>query len=98
MATNNDRRPWRPERVRQRIQVTQLINRLQKCANGEVEMTPTQIRAAEIVLKKALPDLSAVEHSGLIEHRKAEELSDAELAAIAAGRDQKPDAGSEELH
>jgi hypothetical protein len=47
--------------VRLRIQVSQLINRLQGCAMGKVEMTPAQMKAAEVLLKKALPDLSQVE-------------------------------------
>ena len=35
-----------------------------KHVNGELELSRTQIRAAEIPLKKALPDLQAVQHSG----------------------------------
>ena len=35
---------------------------MRKCALGEVEMAASQIRAAELLLKKALPDLS--HHSG----------------------------------
>lgn len=50
--------------VRDKIQANQLINRLESHALGEVELTPTQIKAIEILLKKTLPDLSAVEHSG----------------------------------
>jgi hypothetical protein len=38
--------------------VAQLINRLTAHASGEVELTPTQVRAIEILLRKALPDLS----------------------------------------
>jgi hypothetical protein len=49
---------------RQAIQTTYLINRLHKHIEGEVELTMAQIRAAEILLKKSLPDLSAVELSG----------------------------------
>lgn len=46
-------------------------------------MTATQIRAAEITLKKCIPDLSAVEHSGEMTVKSAaDEL--AELNAIAA--------------
>ena len=47
--------------VREKIRVSQLINRLIK---RELELSRTQIRAAEILLKKALPDLQAVQHSG----------------------------------
>jgi hypothetical protein len=49
---------------RQAIQTTYLINRLHKHIEGEVELTMAQIRAAEILLKKSLPDLSAVELTG----------------------------------
>jgi len=53
--------PAHDERTRAKIQTSQLINRLLSHANGEVEMTSTQVRAAEILLKKTLPDLSSVE-------------------------------------
>jgi hypothetical protein len=46
------------ESWRERIQGGVLINRLTQHANGKVEMTATQVKAAEILLKKALPDLS----------------------------------------
>jgi hypothetical protein len=45
-----------------------LINRLISHALGEVEMTQTQVRAVEILLRKTLPDLSAVENTGEIKH------------------------------
>ena len=41
-----------------------LLKKLEDHALGAEEMTQTQIRAAEIVLKKAVPDLSAVQHGG----------------------------------
>ena len=81
----NCNKQWTPNRVRERIRVGVIVNRLQKHALGEVEMTPTQIRAAEVLLKKAIPDLSAVEHSGEITNRTVKELSESELCAIAAG-------------
>lgn len=49
--------------VRKRIQTSQLINRLHSNAMGDVEMTPAQVRSAEILLKKAIPDLQAIEHT-----------------------------------
>jgi hypothetical protein len=52
------------ELTRARIQATQLVLRLQKCAMGEVELTREQLKAIEILLKKALPDLSSVELTG----------------------------------
>lgn len=58
---------WTPDRVRERIRVTKLIQVLELHAFGKVKMDPSRVRAAEIVLRKALPDLTAVEHSGFIE-------------------------------
>lgn len=52
------------EDTRKKIQTSQLINRLSKHAFGEVELLPTQIKAIEILLKKSLPDLSAIEITG----------------------------------
>ena len=63
-----------------------LRKRLEDHALGKVEMTNTQVRAAEILLKKVIPDLSAVEHSGTVTQRHVSDLTDAELAAIATGR------------
>lgn len=52
------------DEVRTKIQTSQLINRLQDHALGEVELSPTQIKAVEVLLRKTLPDLSATEISG----------------------------------
>ena len=53
------------DETREKIQATQLINRLQKNALHEKGfMTKDQIRSAEILLKKVLPDLKAIEVSG----------------------------------
>ena len=49
------------EEARQKIRTTQLINRLQDHALGEIEMSPTQVRSVEILLKKAVPDLQSVD-------------------------------------
>lgn len=49
------------EDVRRKIQSSQLINRLTDHVHGKVELTPTQVRAAEILLRKCVPDLSSVE-------------------------------------
>jgi hypothetical protein len=40
---------------------SQLINRLERCAFGEISLTMTQLRAIEILLRKSIPDLAAVE-------------------------------------
>jgi hypothetical protein len=76
---------WTPQKVRERIRTSMLARRLQNHVLGRVEMSPTQLRAAEVLLKKTLPDLSAVTHTGTLELVKPEELSDADLANIAIG-------------
>ena len=53
--------------VRAKIQTSQLVNRLTDHALGTIELSPTQVRAIEILIKKTLPDLSAVDLSGLVE-------------------------------
>ena len=68
---------------RERIKAGEILNRLERHALGEVEMTQTQIRAAEVLLRKALPDLSAVEHSGEIAHKSLADMSNDELLNIA---------------
>ena len=51
--------------VRKKIQVSQLINVLQDHAlTGVGEITPTRMKAIEILLRKSIPDLSSVELSG----------------------------------
>lgn len=46
--------------VRKKIQASQLLNRLTDHAFGEVELSQSQIKAIEILLRKSLPDLSSV--------------------------------------
>jgi hypothetical protein len=55
--------PW-PQATRDRIKTSMLINRLADHVLNGKDMAATQIRAAEILLKKTLPDLSAVEQVG----------------------------------
>jgi hypothetical protein len=53
---------------REKIKVSQLLNRLQD--NGLADknfLDPNQIRCIEILLRKTLPDLSAVEHQGEVQ-------------------------------
>jgi hypothetical protein len=57
-------RPRHQDDVRAKIQATMIIKGLVAHIAGEREMSATQVRAAEILLKKTLPDLASVEHSG----------------------------------
>jgi len=82
-------------RTRERIRTSYLLSRLARCVKGEVELTAVQVRAAEILLKKALPDLASVEHTGAIEHRNVRDLSDAELLTIAASGLARTDGSTE---
>ncbi len=50
--------------TRQRIQTSQLVNRLQSHVDGKVELSSTQVTAALGLLKKSLPDLAATQISG----------------------------------
>lgn len=49
------------DETRAKIKTSQLINRLHGHAVGGVELSPTQVKAIEILLRKTLPDLSAVD-------------------------------------
>lgn len=79
------KRTWTPDLVRERIQTSMLINRLHDHAFAKVEMTATQLRAAEVLLKKAIPDLSSVEYTGEMTVNDARELSREILERIATG-------------
>lgn len=51
--------------VRSKIQASQLINVLQNHAlNGDGELAHTRLKAIEILLRKSVPDLSAVTITG----------------------------------
>ncbi|MCB1784207.1 MAG: hypothetical protein KDI13_09450 [Alphaproteobacteria bacterium] len=48
--------PKHDKKTRAKIQTSQIINRLMQLVNGEIEMTNSQVKAAEILLRKTLPD------------------------------------------
>ena len=53
------------DEIRAKIQASQLINVLQNHAlNGGEEFSATRMKAIEILLRKSVPDLSAVTISG----------------------------------
>ena len=55
---------YHDEKTKRLIRASQLLNRLNSFANGEIEMTPAQVQAAKVVIGKEVPDLKAIEHSG----------------------------------
>jgi hypothetical protein len=72
-------RPRHQDEIRQKIQTSQLLNRLTNHGLGKLKngMDATQVSAALGVLRKALPDLTATEHSGdvtLTHEQKLEQL------------------------
>jgi hypothetical protein len=95
---------YHPEEVRAKIKTSQLINRLHGFIFDGVEMSRTQVAAAMGLLRKTMPDLSAVAVSGTLDLVKPEELSDAQLADIVLAsrarvvESQKRQEESGELH
>jgi len=61
MAATNRNAMW-IEETRKKVQTSQLINRLQDHGLGTVELSATQVRAIEVLLRKTIPDLSATTH------------------------------------
>lgn len=49
---------------REKIKIGVIIDRMVKHIDGEVEMTNSQIKAAEILLRKVAPDLARTELTG----------------------------------
>ena len=65
---------FHPDYVREKIRASQLINRLHKCAFGEISLTMTQLRAIEILLRKSVPDLTKTEVQADATHRYVAQL------------------------
>ena len=63
MATKQDGKKLE-ESWRKAIQATLILKRLSACALGQIEMTSQNIKAAEIILRKVVPDLASIQHEG----------------------------------
>lgn len=61
--------PAAVERIRERIRSGMLIEALENHVLNGKEMQATQISAALGLLKKCVPDMASVEHSGEITHK-----------------------------
>lgn len=55
---HRDTTDWR-RRIRDSM--AQIIPRLSRCASGKLDMTPTQVKAAQVLLSKVLPDLTSAD-------------------------------------
>ena len=54
---------------RTKIQVGMLLEKLESHVTGKCKLDASQVRAAEILLKKVLPDLATMEHKGELTDR-----------------------------
>lgn len=66
MATGKGRKPGfrMSDEHRVKIQNSNILNALIEHVSGNRDMSSTQVTAGIALMKKVLPDLSAVEHSG----------------------------------
>lgn len=64
MHTRLSTSPSYAEKVRARIKAGGIVHRLQKHVLGEVNMSASQVTAALGLLRKVVPDVSHMEHSG----------------------------------
>lgn len=71
------------DKLKARINASKLAKRLHDHALGKLEMSPTQIQAAQTLLRKVVPDLSSTEVVAQVTH-----FSDA-LSRIAQERERE---------
>lgn len=84
-ATNKSA-DWVAEtREKLRKSAAKLLPRVVGCAMGEVEMTAVQLKAAELVMRKILPDLVSAEME-VNDKRPIHQWSNEELAQFLAVR------------
>jgi hypothetical protein len=78
-------RPKHSDEIRAKIQASVIIGFLTEHIHGKREMTQTQVRSAEILLRKSVPDLSSVDMnvSGSVETLTPEQI-DAQIEAAQA--------------
>lgn len=69
------------DNTRQKIQASQITNRLISFVEGKITLEPAQVTAAGILLKKVLPDLSASENKTEVVHRYVARLPEKALAS-----------------
>lgn len=74
-------RPEHQEEVRAKIQASHLVRLLQEHADGVRDMSPTQVKSAEILLSKSLSSLSSTEVNLISNNDK---MSEAEIYAKIA--------------
>ena len=75
------KRKYQTEQTREKIRVTQIVNRLNDFVDGKVEMSASQVTAAKILLDKTLPNLSQADVTTTHEESRTYEDYRAELVA-----------------
>ncbi len=87
MPSRPTTRQRRSQRLRDKISASKIVDRLQRFVSGEVEMSASQVRAAETLLKKVLPDLKQVDVGKVLPATDARMMSEYELLQVL--RDQE---------
>ena len=64
MARPTDAQRRRSDEIRQTIQARMIIERLHRHIEGELELSQTQIAAANALLDRSVPKLSQIQHVG----------------------------------
>lgn len=71
------------EKHKMDIAATKIMQRVQKAAEGQLDMTAIQLKASELFLSKTLPSLSNVEQTNInADDAKSLEQIQAELVAL----------------
>jgi hypothetical protein len=76
--------PARVEEMRQKIRGTLIIKALENHCINEAEMSSSQVSAALGLLRKIVPDLSAVSLAGEVRVRPIQEMTDQEIDTLLA--------------
>src|SRR5262245_51981795 len=63
-----------PEQVRAKIRAAYLIRRLQDHVKGKIKLTAEQVRSADILLRKIIPDMSQTSVVGEMTHKYVVEV------------------------
>jgi hypothetical protein len=66
--------PAMVDKFRASIRVGLIRNRLMNHLLGKLEMTPTQLQAAKILLDKSVPNLANIDHTGEVTHNFVAQL------------------------
>jgi len=70
------------EAWRRAVKVDDCRIKLQQCAAGEIDLTPMQFKSIELLLRKTIPDLKAVEHHHSERTKTAQDYSDEEIITL----------------